>query len=465
MANITKRTGKDGRVSYRIRVSDGYTAAGKQVFRSTTYTPAPGMTARQIEKEFNRFVVTFEDQVHRGVALDTSTKLDEYIEKWFKEHAEPQLKPYTVYGYRRLVPRISAAMGHLKLSKIRPTHLMAFYDNLAETGMRADGSWLPLPALIEQLPKGGREQFAGRAGVGVRTIHSLCAGNAVSAATADKVAAALQLPREQLFKPRQRSSTLTNETIRHYHRFLSSLFGTAVVWQLITENPCDRVKPPKAEEREVAFLDENGVHELLQALQDAPQVYATMVQLALITGCRRGELCALRWSDLDLNAGVLAVNRNAQHTPGEGLIYAAPKTKKSRRTVRLSADAVELLREYRQWQTEERLRLGSAWTETGLVFTAWNGEPLHPDTVTSWFRRFQIEHGLQPVTFHSLRHTNASLLIAAHVPVTVVSGRLGHAQTSTTTNIYAGFIRSADAAAADALDDVFARIKATKDIG
>lgn len=200
MANITKRTGKDGRVSYRIRVSDGYTAAGKQVFRSTTYTPAPGMTARQIEKELTRVAVAFEDQVHRGVVLDTSTKLDEYIEKWFREHAEPQLKPYTVYGYRHLVPRVSAAIGHLKLSKIRPTHIMAFYDNLAEAGVRADGLWAPLPALIEQLPKGQREQFAGRAGVGVRTIHSLCAGKAVSEATADKVAAALQQPKTKLFK-------------------------------------------------------------------------------------------------------------------------------------------------------------------------------------------------------------------------------------------------------------------------
>lgn len=237
-----------------------------------------------------------------------------------------------------------------------------------------------------------------------------------------------------------------------------------MVWQLIPENPCDRVKPPKVEDRDISFLDENGVSALLEALQDAPQVYSTMVQLALITGCRRGELCALRWSDLDLDSSVLAVNRNVQHTPGEGLTYTAPKTKKARRTVKLSADAVDLMREYRQWQTAEQLRLGSAWHEQGLVFTAWNGEPMHPDTVTNWFKRFQIEHGLQPVTFHSLRHTNASLLIAAHVPVTVVSGRLGHAQTSTTTNIYAGFIRSADAAAADALDDVFARIKA-KDIG
>ena len=94
-----------------------------------------------------------------------------------------------------------------------------------------------------------------------------------------------------------------------------------------------------------------------------------------------------------------------------------------------------------------------------MLFTRWNGQPFDPNAVTSWFPGFLASHDLPAVHFHSLRHTNASLLIAAHVPVTTVSGRLGHAKTSTTTDIYAGFIRSSDAAAADALTDVFGRIK------
>ena len=97
--------------------------------------------------------------------------------------------------------------------------------------------------------------------------------------------------------------------------------------------------------------------------------------------------------------------------------------------------------------------------ENDLLFTKWNGAPMDPDDVTTWFGRFLAAHNLPAVHFHSLRHTNASLLIAAHVPVTTVSGRLGHAKTSTTTDIYAGFIRSADAAAADALTGVFDRIR------
>ena len=92
--------------------------------------------------------------------------------------------------------------------------------------------------------------------------------------------------------------------------------------------------------------------------------------------------------------------------------------------------------------------------DNDMLFTRWNGEPLDPETVSTWFPRFLEEHGLPAVHFHSLRHTNASLLIAAHIPITTVSGRLGHAQTSTTLNFYASAIQSADAAAADALEGV-----------
>ena len=135
----------------------------------------------------------------------------------------------------------------------------------------------------------------------------------------------------------------------------------------------------------------------------------------------------------------------------------------------MGEDCVQLLQEYRKHQKAERFKIGSEWVrkveiegktvENDLMFTKWNGAPIDPKTVTTWFPGFLAAYDLLPVHFHSLRHTNASLLIAAHVPVTAVSGRLGHAKTSTTTDIYAGFIRSADAAAADALTDVFTRIR------
>lgn len=216
-------------------------------------------------------------------------------------------------------------------------------------------------------------------------------------------------------------------------------------------------------------LDEGQIVQLLDALHDAPPQYSVITQLALFTGARRGELCGLRWSDIDFKAGTLSINRTLQTIPGQGAIFNPPKTKSSRRCIKIGPDCISLLEEYRRCQMAERLKIGSAWAKTvtieeetvnnDLVFTRWNGAPIDPDSVSQWFARFVKKHGLPAVHFHSLRHSNASLMIAAHIPVTTVSGRLGHAQTSTTLNIYADCIRSSDAAAADALTNVFERIR------
>lgn len=128
---------------------------------------------------------------------------------------------------------------------------------------------------------------------------------------------------------------------------------------------------------------------------------------------------------------------------------------------------------YKLYQNGIRHKAGTAWAQTvqiengktvqnDLLFTRWDGTPLDLNRVTTWFPKFMQEHDLPAVTVHSLRHTYASLLIAAHVPIVTVAGRLGHAQTSTTTDIYAGFIKSADAAASDTMDAVFDHIKQLK---
>jgi len=194
------------------------------------------------------------------------------------------------------------------------------------------------------------------------------------------------------------------------------------------------------------------------------------VQLGLFTGMRRGEICGLRWSDIDFENSTISVNRTMEYIPHQGLIFTEPKTRASNRTFKVGSNCLDMLKEYQLYQRGQRMKIGTAWTSTvqiengktvpnDLLFTRWDGSPLDLNKVTTWFPKFMREHDLPAVTVHSLRHTYASLMIAAHVPIVTVAGRLGHAQTSTTTDIYAEFIKSADAAASDAMDVVFDRIK------
>lgn len=341
--------------------------------------------------------------------------------------------------------------------------------------IREDGKYKAKAAFIEAFPKGTRIELQKAAGLSQGTMAAIMQGRTVSKQSAEKIAAAAGWAFTKAFSCTS-TDTLSASSQRHYHLMLSSMFSTAVRWQLMDANPCERVTPPKLVEQDVEFLDETGISDLLAALPDAPVQLSVITQLALFTGARRGEICGLRWSDIDLDAGVMAINRNLSYIAHKGTIFDYPKTKKSRRCIKLSDDCIALLKDYKQWQMRERLKVGTFWQRTitieggklvknDLLFTKPDGKPIDPNVVSSWFPVFLREHGLSPCRFHSLRHSNAALLIAAHVPATTVAGRLGHAQVSTTTNIYAAMIRSSDAAAADALGNVFDRIKQRQEIG
>lgn len=444
---------KDGSMSYLVRVYNGRTQDDKVITRCKTVTPPAGMGKKIAEKWVQEQAVLFEQQVTNGLVLDSDMLLDDLIDRWFEEYANKQLKAKTLYDYRRMRGRISAGLGHLKVSKIKPAHVMAFYNNLEEKGVRRDSTYTATKALLKLLPRGTRGELAKQAGIGQDTMRMVYAGKNVSRKTAEKVSAAVGLTFSKAFvEHTKKDGKLNNNSVIRYQAMLSSIFKKGVQWGLINENPCSRAEHPKVEEIDIRVLTEEEIPTLLDVLSDAPPQYSVITQLALLLGARRGEICALRWSDIDFEKGTLSIKRTVQSIPGIGLVFNTPKTRRGKRCLRIGADCVELLQKYRRYQKAERFRIGSAWVrkvtlengkvaDNDMLFTKWNGEPMDPDIISSWFPKFLEAHDLPDVNFHSLRHSNASILIAAHVPITTVSGRLGHAQTSTTLNYYASALQ------------------------
>ena len=330
----------------------------------------------------------FEREVRNGLLLDCEMLLDDLIDRWFTEYAEKQLKAKTLYDYRKMRPRITAGLGHLKVCDIKPAHLMAFYNNLEEQGVRQDSTFTATPALLKLLPRGERGAMAKKAQIGQDTMRLVYQGKGVSRTTAEKVSAAVGLAYSKAFtEHRKETGKLSGNSVLHYHAMLSSVFKKGVQWGLIAENPCTRAEHPKAAEIDVQMLNEDDIAKLLAALADAPAHFSVIVQLALLTGARRGEICGLRWSDVDLERGTISINRTLQYIPGTGTVFNAPKTKRSKRSLKIGADCVALLTEYSLHQKAERLKVGSAWTrritiedgktvENDLLFTKWNGEPM-----------------------------------------------------------------------------------------
>ncbi len=172
-------------------------------------------------------------------------------------------------------------------------------------------------------------------------------------------------------------------------------------------------------------------------------------RLALATGLRRGELCGLRWKDVDLAVGVVVVA--STRVVADAVVTGEPKTKAGARIVALDRDTVAALAFWKRRQAQERLAAGASWADSGLVFVDEHGVPPHPETLTRCWREAVERAGLPPIRLHDACHTAATVLLRAGVPVKVVSQRLGHADVAVTIRIYQHVTAQDDRQAAEAL--------------
>ena len=249
---------------------------------------------------------------------------------------------------------------------------------------------------------------------------------------------------------------LASQSVVHVHRILHRALKNAVRWGVIARNVTDAVDPPRVVRREMQVLTPRQVRQLLSAEETAP--LRPLLALAVATGMRQGELFALRWSDVDLRAAHLVVRRALVRAAAGGAEFAEPKTAGSTRRVELSTTAVDALREqWRRQQEDKRRASNRAWRDLDLVFTNRFGSPLNPqNTVQRQFYPLLEKLGLPKIRFHDLRHTAATLLLAAGVHPKIVSEMLGHSDTGITLDLYSHVIPGLHQRAAAAFDDLLA---------
>jgi integrase len=223
-------------------------------------------------------------------------------------------------------------------------------------------------------------------------------------------------------------------TVVQVHRILHAAFRTAVRWQLVSANPSDGVTPPKVERPKLTVPSAHDVARLLEATD--PQ-FRSAVALAAASGLRRGEVLALRWADLDLDAArpSLRVEGSLQRTRA-GLAVLAPKTERSRRMIPITAGTAATLKRHRTEQNERRLIAGPAWHDSDFVFDAGDGRPVDPDALSKAFHRAASATGLGGVRLHDLRHAVATMLVESGTDARVVADLLGHSAISFTLATY-----------------------------
>lgn len=361
--------------SYLIVVSMGYDHHGKRCKpQQKTVHPPKGLTPKQTEKWLNEQAVLFECECRNSPqTMDRKITLAEYTEYWIKEIAPDKMAKSTLVREKQDIARFLPELGHYKLTELRPEHFRKFYTELRKAKNQKTG------------------------------------------------------------KP------LSECTVEGVHACLCGILSDAMEGGFLDHNPAWRTYRYAGKKKEKKVADEATTRKLIAALEQESLKYETYFKLIITTGMRRGECCGLQWGDINVKERSIHICRNVVKVSDEEIIAKAPKTKAGDRYVYFSHEMETLLNEYRkecEWKTVEYD--GRALTEEDYIFRR-KGEPLPmtPSTFTWRFKLILKKHGLpEDLNVHSLRHTNASLLIAGGTDAATVAGLLGHSQPSTTLDIY-----------------------------
>jgi integrase len=243
-------------------------------------------------------------------------------------------------------------------------------------------------------------------------------------------------------------SGLSPRTVQYVHTTHNKALKQAVADGLIPRNVAASVKAPKPRREEMRPLNRDQVRALFEAASG--HRLGALYVLAVTAGLRQGELLALRWDDVDLEAGTIQVRRTLSEARA-GRIFEAPKSGKGRQ-IRLTAKATEALKKHRKRQLEERMERAGLWQEQGLVFPSSVGTPLGARNLQRHFKALLRRAGLPEIRFHDLRHTCATLLLRQGVHAKYVQELLGHRDISLTLNVYSHVLPDMGDAAAGVMD-------------
>jgi integrase len=390
MAAITPRKNKEGDViSDLIRVHRGRDPlSGKQLKPySMTWKPDPNRTEKQNQDELNRQMVQFEAQCSKGTVALTRMKVADFIPVYL-DIMRTSLSPLTLQNYKNDINRLVVpTLGHLRLDEVKPAHVQEFIQQVSNMPRRY-------------------------------------------AKNGEKISAA---------------------TVNRHLVMLKSIFSLAVKQGYIAESPAKsgRLVVPKIVKPKTEFLSNAEAVRLLAALEDEPLWLRVFIELALNSGARRGEIVALKFSDVDYDTYKITISNAAIQLTGQPTTTKPTKDYEIR-DVTVDEYCINLIKALEKEKAAEAEKLLNLWHDEGWLFTQWNGKLIHPDTPSKRFKAFMENNGLTRKQLKSLRHTSATLLLQSGVSVKQVQERLGHSKLETT-NKYLHYLEDADADAANRL--------------
>ena len=403
MGTVEKRGKNSWRVGTQIKVG------GQWQWVRIPLRMDPDLPEDAQEREAQRELQKLEARLS-GRPSDIPT-LREWSETWLSKYLNLDASPVTVANYRYLLSsRILPQLGDLPLTDLTPARLTDWLYNLRQEPRKSTR------LQDDQLKRPRRKG-------------------------------------EQLITDAQAAKPLSAKTAQNYLGCVKTMLSAAVRVGLLEYNPADRVQGPKRRKKKKATLPEPEVIALLQLIiTEAETPLKLAVLLAMLCSLRLGEVGALKYSNIDWDAGTITVDRSLKYTPADGAFISEPKTEAGDRVITLPPSMIRILHDAMWDDVMEAQDNPEKWRGDFWIVHSRHGARVNKDTPSKWFRAFADAHGYQGLTFHGLRHVHASVLLQHHVDLQSVSVRMGHSDPSVTLRAYADAMPARDQEAAATMD-------------
>lgn len=466
MPTIRQRVLKDGSHSYNIQVKFKDKGSGRLILESTTWRPEKNMTPKQEERAVLIFADAFEkklkDMIRGSAAIyeNPNVTFRDFSKVWL----DKTKRECSLIYYTKCVDMVNLSneyIGGHRLRDISPAIIQSFFDKLDQMKKKTSKVF-PQKEFRQILESAGYGYMKLRYDMKIQscTLANAFSGKSISKGWSMDFAERVGISFEKLFLETVTEEPYAYETIHQIKRTVRAILSVAKKNRLIDDNyaSAEYINFPKKPPHKITCMNDDEAKRFYEFVMNYSDIrYKSAMLIFLLMGLRRGETSGLEWKDINFEKKEMTISRSITTVKGHGMVLKDPKTEMSKRTLSMPDILTSVLKEYKKWQDNRRDELGDYMQENDYVFIQENGARLYPSTFTGWLNKMLKDAGIEHYSLHSLRHTNITMQIAEGVPIVTVSARAGHARTSTTTDIYAYFLKSSDKSAAQTISNAFER--------
>lgn len=497
MASAQLRENKKGNC-YKISVSY-QDRNGKDRKKSKNWYPDKGMTQKEIMRELEFVKMTFEEEVKNWASQNKDlctydksnmTFINYLNNVWLPDNYDRFSPSYRSKAIDQSKKISMYAFAKIKMRDINSKKVRDFYNELMN-----EKKVIKTVEVVKNVAKVFKEYNLGYTELGrsyhinIEAIYRASRGlKNISPALASRVCEKTNIPFNKLFINKECIQEYSDETINATRKIVRQVLQHASSNDVIECNYAlaekvgrfyhkSNINDDGIDNDEIVTLQSDEAKRLFERCKEEKDYRkGVAISILLLTGLRNGELCGLKWKDIDFQTNTLKVRRTTQRVSISSLtdeerqrakyinkdcsttiIVKSPKTDKSKREFQLGDVLAKILLDYREKWEQARIILKDKilYEEDDFLFMQENGAPIEHRTINSWLNKYLEELQIKHIRVHDLRHTNITLLINNGVPITTVSSRAGHSRTTTTLDVYAGSLKTSDEIAAQAIDDFY----------